>query len=137
MPRAPTQARVALYDLAVRLVDEAYDPLMRCLKAKFVRDVDEAAVVDHVRFMSLAAFLMSIHRLREEDRLRSQRSTDRAFAAGPVAATLDVWSFAFVVKCCDAWLEALNAPALQAASGLLKEMVLVRCGLRCRGGRVA
>ena len=117
-----------LYDFALSLIRESYDALMRSLKGKFLREVEDIVALDHMRFLNLAGFLMSIHRLTEEDRIAALPSAQRAFDAGPVAQTLDVWSFSFVVKCCDSWMETKNTSGLVCASVLLKEMVQVGSG---------
>jgi hypothetical protein len=124
------QTRVVLYNFAMSLIQESYDPLMRSLKGKFVREIEDIVAMDHMRFMNLAGFLMSLHRQSEEARMLTQPVTNRVFQAGAVATTLDIWSFAFVVKCCDAWLEAKNHSGLVCASLMLKEMVMVG-GLSC------
>ena len=44
----------------------------------------------------------------------------------PVAATMDVWCYRTVVKCCDQWAEAKNWTGLSAAVGMLRELMAVR-----------
>ena len=129
----PVQARVVVYDTAMSVIADAYEPLMRCLKGKFVRDSEDLLPADHTRFLHLSAFLMALHRQEEAHRGRHGHKFD----ASAVAATLDIWSFAFVVKCCDSWLDAKNWAGLRCAAMLLKEMIAVRpCVCVSRSGCV-
>ena len=127
------KARVVLYDVAIRVLTNGYAPLMRALKKLLIAaGEDEMTAKDYSRFCRLATFLMSLCRLLEEEhatalkRMPGRDQTEEPLIPlSSILETMDMWSFTFVTKTNNSWLESKDWRDLNSSAGMLREMLTV------------
>ena len=140
--------RLVLKEFASQFIKKAYPALMRSLVKDFRRESTRLLPSDMIQYIYLTAFCTSFHRRMEDMKVsatkakrRVQRSigddadnhNKHSFDWGPVAATMDLWSFHFIVKSIDRYVELKDWVATGVAVAGLKEMILVLDRLRKSG----
>eukprot|EP00943_MAST-04B_sp_MAST-4B-sp1_P004971 g4971.t1 len=112
--------RLVLKDFAVQFIKKAYPALMRSLVKDFRRESTRLLPSDMIQYIYITAFCTSFHRRMEDMKVsamkakrkvqrsisdESNESDNHSFDWGPVAATMDLWSFHFIVKSIDRYVE--------------------------------
>ena len=140
--------RLVLKEFATQFIKKAYPALMRSLVKDFRRESTRLLPSDMIQYIYLSAFCTSFHRRMEDMRvsaIKAKRKVQRSihkenggqehtsFDWGPVAATMDLWSFHFIVKSIDRYVDLKDWVATGVAVAGLKEMILVLDRLRKSG----
>eukprot|EP00943_MAST-04B_sp_MAST-4B-sp1_P005819 g5819.t1 len=117
--------RLVLKEFATQCIKEAYPALMRSLVKDFPRE--------STRLLPSVSAMKAKRKVQRSIGVESTESNNHSFDWGPVAATMVLWSFHFIVESIDRYVELKDWVATGVAVAGLKEMILVLDRLRKSG----
>ncbi len=132
------QARVAVCEFALSLLQGGYAPFMNSIKLEFQRDSHRLERGDRPKFFELGAFFMGLHRLMhkykhaklqsslsEYENGENSQSAEDTYSFGQIMPTMDMMCFNMVVTECSEAIETNDNCRLQSSVTALVEMMNV------------
>jgi len=98
LPIASAKLREVQHGLCKNFISRCYASLCKSLKNSFRREDSRVLETDHYQFVWLAGFCMSFQREMVEN---EGNAAETSWEAAPVLATMDLWTFFFVINSCD------------------------------------
>lgn len=102
-------------------VKRCYQPLFKALKQDFRREDIRLLPSDQVQFLFLTGLCTGFERCR----VALEERDDFEWHSSPVVETMDKWTFHFVIKSCQIYLEEKKIKELEICSNALREMILL------------
>lgn len=107
-------------DLCQEMIDRCYGPLFKALKQDFRRDDHRVLQTDHYQFVWLAGLCMAFECRRRE---KEANLTNLTWRNSPLLATMDVWTFHFLISSCEQHETNKRFRELQNSLRMLSSMV--------------
>ncbi|GBG33759.1 Topoisomerase 1-associated factor 1 [Hondaea fermentalgiana] len=107
-------------DLCTEVIARCYGPLFRALKQDFRREDQRVLPTDHYQFVWLAGFCMGFERRRLETQGGLE---DVVWQKSPLLATMDAWTFQFLISSCEQHESNKRPRELQNCLRMLSAMV--------------